>query len=322
MNPWLFEALSRAESGRRRLVRSRVGRGLGRVMGAPAIRKPLFIVGTVRSGTTLLADCLGVHPQILNVGFELSSEWHEFTGMPIATPGVDSLCCGPLTAGDLDPCTKERARRQFAELASRRGGGRHTLFLNKNPHFWNKVPYLRELFPDARFVVLSRSLRSTVASTKKLWEKMFRDWSGRHHLPEAADECWWFGREEQMDDEVLASPRTFPGGDVPVLAEYWLRTYRRLERDLGDAPTLPVAYSDFVASPVAQLRRIQTFAGIAPNPLKLPVEILQGRDERWRETLDSREQQALQAFVDEQRETLDGLRLAQWDSSGAEVDAP
>jgi len=114
---------------------------------APPLQRPIFIVGTVRSGTTLLADCLGEHPSVRHLGFELSPEWSDFANIEIACPDTQDPYCPSLTEIDVTDERRLGARRGFAELMARKGGEKHTRFLNKNPHLWNKLPFLRELFP-------------------------------------------------------------------------------------------------------------------------------------------------------------------------------
>jgi hypothetical protein len=41
-------------------------------------------------------------------------------------------------------------------------------FFNKNPHLGNNLPFVYELFPDARFIWIYRGLPSVAASLKRI----------------------------------------------------------------------------------------------------------------------------------------------------------
>jgi hypothetical protein len=299
------------ERARRRLYRTRAFQEARRSLGiaAPPLRRPIFLVGTVRSGTTFFAYCLEAHPQVINAGFELSREWHELAGIEIATPGLPCACCPPAgpeaVAGRM-----EEVRDGFARLHLAKGGWSGTRFFNKSPHLWNKLPLVRALFPDAVLLVTSRDLRSTVASTKRLWEKMAADWGGKHYLPEDPAACW--SCVPPAPSAGLDPARLFPGGDAAVIAEYWLRVYETIEREAGGfAAVLPIRHQDFVTDPLGTLRKVEGSAGLRPAGYPGLAEVQKDRNQRWRSILDSRETEALEAFVDTHRERIGRLRLAE-----------
>ncbi len=289
------------EKARRRLFRSRAFQSLG--LSAPPLQRPLFLVGTVRSGTTYFARCVEDHPQVINAGFELSKEWHELAGIEIATPGLSCAHCPP--AGPEAVAGREdQVRDGFAQLHAAKGGWSGTRFFNKSPHLWNKLPLVRALFPDAVLLVTSRDLRSTVASAKRLWEKMEKDWGMKHYLPEDPDACW------SADGPDPA--RLFPGGDAAVIAEYWLRVYETIEREAGAFDSvIAVRHQAFVTDPLGLLREVEETAGLREADYPGLAEVMKDRNQRWRSILDEREQESLEAFVDAHRERIGRLRLAE-----------
>ena len=130
-------------------------------------RRPIFMVGTVRSGSTLLANCLGEHPLIRYVGFELSGEWSQHGQAALASGHIDDAHCPTLGAEHASQAKRDALRERFANRLAEQGERPH--FLNKNPHLSNKLGFVRALFPDASLIVTGRDLRSTVASTKRLF---------------------------------------------------------------------------------------------------------------------------------------------------------
>lgn len=167
------------ERARRWVYRRQMFQSLG--FPASPLRRPIFLVGTVRSGTTYLGRCLGDHPQVINAGFELSQEWYELAGLEIATPGLPCVHCPPAVP-EAVAGREEQVRAGFAQLHMDKGGWRGTRLFNKSPHLWNKLPLVRALFPDAVLLISSRDVWSTVASTKRLWEKVARDRGIKHYL--------------------------------------------------------------------------------------------------------------------------------------------
>jgi hypothetical protein len=298
------------ERARRRLYRTHAFQETRQRLGiaAPPLRRPLFLVGTVRSGTTYFARCVADHPQVINAGFELSREWHELAGIEIATPGLPCAHCPPAgpeaVAGRTD-----QVRDGFARLHLSKGGWSGTRLFNKSPHLWNKLPLVRALFPDAVLLVTSRDLRSTVASTKRLWEKMEKDWQVRHYLPEDPEACWSVSGPDPA--------RLFPGGDAAVLADYWLRVYETIEREAGAfATVVPVRHEAFVADPVGVLRGVEQAAGLRAAGYPRLAELQTDRNRRWPQILTPEEQRSVDRFLEDHADRIVRLRLAETEVAG------
>lgn len=306
--------LAPLERARRRLYRTRVFQeARGRLgIAPPPLQRPIFLVGTVRSGTTFFAYCLEDHPQVVNAGFELSREWHEIAGVEIATPGLPCAHC-PAAGPETVDRPLEEIREGFARLHAAKGGWSSTRLFNKSPHLWNKLPLVRALFPDAVLLVTSRDLHSTVASTKRLWEKMETDWGMKHHLPEAPDACWDAVPPLSPNPDAGLDPaRLFPGGDAAVLAEYWLRVYETIEREAAAfRDVAPVRHADFTADPLGTLREVERTAGLRSAAYPALAEVQHDRNRRWRQILTPAEQEAVAHFADEHRERIARLRLAE-----------
>jgi hypothetical protein len=277
----------------------------------PTLERPVFIVGTMRSGSTLLANCLGAHPRICYVGFELSDEWSRFGGAPIAGVETADPHCPALGAEHASAAVRDALHRRFTELLAEEGGGRDGLrFLNKNPHLSNKLPYLRALFPDAALIVTGRDLRSTVASSKVLFKLTVTEDTGQHHyLPEDPDVCW--SCSPPLPAGGTDPARTFPGGDVRVIAEYWLRTYEAIDAELERFERrVLVRHRDFVAAPREELARVVRELDVPPCDFELPVEIDRRRNRKWRRILTPEERESLERFTDRHRDRILALRSA------------
>ncbi|REK17274.1 MAG: sulfotransferase, partial [Planctomycetota bacterium] len=256
----------------------------GNAMIAPAsLQRPIFIVGTVRSGTTLLAKCLGDHPEICWVhdeGTEMSTTWHTATRVSLGVPRLACEHCLPADATAATDAVREQTRSAFDALfRQERAAGEHR-FLGKNPHLWNKLPFLKALFPDAELVVTSRDLRSTVLSTQFLWMRLERQYNVRHYLPPEDDRC--FRCVSVANSADLDPARLFPGGKVTVLADYWLRAHEAIERAVASSSrAICVRHRDLVEDAATTLDHLHERLGVKPLGDRLDTEIDVSRNQRW-----------------------------------------
>jgi hypothetical protein len=197
----------------------------------------LFVIGSPRSGTTLLMRMLNVHPEILS-----RPEPHLLT--PLASLGyyktVDKASYDPFQAqlavrgfvADL-PGGEEtyvRALRAYTDTmyGEMLADTDKTVFLDKTPAYALELPFLAKLYPDAIFVVLTRHPFAIFSSFAKSF--FDDDWPAAH---------------------------TFN----PVVERY-LPAIATFLRDPPAGNTVHVRYEDLVADPHAQLRRICATANL------------------------------------------------------------
>lgn len=268
------------------------------------LQRPIFLVGTVRGGTTVTARLLGDHPLIRYVGFELAAEWSRVGRAPLAHAETDDPECPALGAEHGTAEVREALHACFVERFAE--AGVRQFFLNKNPHLSNKLGYVRALFPDASLVVSSRDLRSTVASIHR------RSLDGRRFrisLPEHHGACW---SQSPPHDLVGADPtRTFPGGDIRVIAEYWLRTYEAIDAEFTKFERAALVHHRvLMASPRAELARVTHELEIPARDFELSQTLDETRNQRWSEILSGVEQDLLDEFIVAHRDRIAALRSA------------
>lgn len=112
---------------------------------APARASPVFLVGFPRSGTTLLDTMLMGHPEA-----QVMEERPPLALVEEAIGGLDGIA-------RLDQAGVIKAREQyFAAASAYRDPQRPGLLIDKSPLYLNKVPLIRRLFPDARFILALR----------------------------------------------------------------------------------------------------------------------------------------------------------------------
>jgi hypothetical protein len=161
-----------------------------------SIDRPIFIVGPHRSGTTLLYEVLGRHPDL---GY-FNRQDRRFPGAPRmaawltrlsghdrpreAQPVWDRFKRGgddTMTAEHATPDVSVWFRRRVATTLRLRGAPR---FVAKYPRLSLRLDWLDAIFPDALFVHVQRDWRAVVNSTVNRQAKRRRrggGWFGVHH---------------------------------------------------------------------------------------------------------------------------------------------
>lgn len=120
------------------------------------IKRPLIILGAARSGTTLLGHLLARHPAV--------AYWEE--PKHIWRAGHAYRRHDVRSAEDATPKVATYIRRAFGRFLSRTG---KTHFAEKTPGNCFRVPFIAEIFPDAKFVHLIRDGRAVAASAAAQW---------------------------------------------------------------------------------------------------------------------------------------------------------
>ncbi len=230
------------------------------------VTQPVFIVGTGRSGTTLLGKVLSLHR---DVGYlnEPKALWHaavgdeDVIGSYSETPG--RYC---LTGDDATPEIIERFQRLYG--AYLRVVRRHRV-VDKYPEVIFRVPFVQAVFPDARFIWLLRDGRDTVASIAR-WSSSYRDetrtgrdsWWGR-------DDRKWLSLVEQVcaDQAILttdASELRSLTSDVDRAAVEWAVSALQGTKLLKSSPDniMLLRYEDLTANPEAAVRDTLEFCGL------------------------------------------------------------
>ena len=115
-----------------------------------------FLLGSQRSGTTILARCLDLHPEIAHF-YEPFYLWdHLIEGCPDDVPDPARFT----------PDFQRRIRASYARFSSLAG---KPVIVDKSPQHCYKVPYVHRVFPDAKWVHLVRDGRAVTLSTHKEW---------------------------------------------------------------------------------------------------------------------------------------------------------
>jgi len=190
--------------------------------------RPVFLLSMPRSGSTLLQSILSSHPDIATApepwfllslaGLRDATGSHARYNATIAQRAFTDLDrVAAERGGSIDHAIRAFTLEAYQQLADDRA----KFFLDKTPRYAAIADWLREIFPDAAFVVLWRDPRDVIAS-------MIRTWGG--------------GRWNVFlyEYDLYAGARS-------------LATFAR------DPSVLSVTYEDLVASPEITLKLIDDY---------------------------------------------------------------
>ncbi len=137
----------------------------------------VFIVGAPRSGTTILGDVLEAHPRV--------ASWYEpyFVLDRYFRGASDDVREAQEATRDV----KTFARQEFARYRRARG---KPVVVDKSPRNSLKIPFLREIFPQAKFIHIQRDGRDTVLSMHKKWRDIEKAVDERN-VKQAMLELYW-----------------------------------------------------------------------------------------------------------------------------------
>jgi hypothetical protein len=151
--------------------------------------RPIFIIASPRSGSTMLFETLAQAQDLYTIGQESHS---LIEGVPALNPGSRQFASNRLEAADATPELSALLRQRFlAELHDRDGRTSPSLpvrMLEKTPKNALRIPFLAQLFPQAQFVYLHRDIRQTLSSMIEAWQSgRFRTYP---HLPGWTGPSW------------------------------------------------------------------------------------------------------------------------------------
>ncbi|MGY4515266.1 sulfotransferase family protein [Lysobacter sp. HA18] len=223
----------------------------------PQFDRPVFIVSPPRAGSTLLFETLARARGVVTIGDESHS---LIEGIESLTPAAHDFESNILRAGDAIPAVSAALRTRFMDQLRDRDGHRvdgmsPVRMLEKTPKNALRIPFLRAVFPEARFVYLHRDPRQVIASMLESWESgRFRTYPS---LPGWDGPPW----------SLLLVPgwRELSGRPLAdIVGHQWEATTRVLLDDLAALEpdrVLGVDYAALLDDPDAELRRICDWAG-------------------------------------------------------------
>ena len=233
------------------------------------VRQPVFILGTGRSGTTVLGMVLSMHRE---VGFlnEPKALWHAIH------PEEDLI--GSYSRGharyrlDVNDATPARTRYAHRLFGAYLAASLSSRVVDKYPELIFRVPFVKSLFPDAKFLFLVRNGWDTCASIEKWSKRLGGEEGGEIHDWWGVNRRKWNLLVEQL---VIEHPDLAPhaatmhswSNQLDMAAVEWIVTMREGLKLLAQYPddVLRVTYEDLFFAPRATLESIVNFLGLSSS---------------------------------------------------------
>ncbi len=231
------------------------------------VERPAYIVGLGRSGTTILSHILSFHRQIGSLN-EPKALWHAVhAGEDLIGSYTEVPARYRLGAEDATEAARQRAHRLYGAFLLATGTRR---VVDKYPEMLFRVPFIRAIFPDARFLFLVRNGWDVVTS--------IAGWSARHGgVSNGRLENWW-GRDDRkwrlLAEEIVPEDPDLASiaGEIRGMtsehdraAVEWITAMNEGLRQAAESPGafLRVNYEELVRDPEEVLSRILSFIGVA-----------------------------------------------------------
>lgn len=227
--------------------------------------KPIFVVSAPRSGSTLLFETLINSAQLWSIRSESHRIYARFPELTYENEAQDSAC---LTADHYSPeLAKLFKHEYFQQLKNNRGilfgelkkkqRPQRAQFIEKTPRNSLNIPFLLELFPDARFIYLHRAPEENINSIIEGWERKgsfvrFTD------LPDWPLGYWCFLLPRNW--------RSMKGKSIAEIAAFqWQACNEKIMQDLAplaDNRVVSLSYQHLVEKTPKAVKRICDSLGI------------------------------------------------------------
>jgi hypothetical protein len=240
----------------------RTGHGPSEPFQVPNFERPVFIVSAPRAGSTLLFETVARFPGVWTIG----RESHDLeTDIPELHPATRQYASNRLTAADATSTISTAVQHWFSRrLQDTSGNVYRTLpaaqqpatirFVEKTPKNALRIPFLKAIFPNARFIFLYREPRQNISSLLEGWRS--RRFVAYRDMPGWPYKEWNFlliPGWQQLTDCPLAeiAARQWRVANEQILADL-----QALSRD----DWLFVTYQALIEQPAATIQQIRRFA--------------------------------------------------------------
>lgn len=223
--------------------------------------RPVFIVSAPRAGSTLLYELLAKCDALWSIDGEMQHIIDAIPALNLYRRGcrsqaLDETDADGETARIVRCCLlaaiQSHSGRKLLERARCNWPARIRL-LEKTPENALRVPFLHQVFPDARFIYLSRDLRQNVASIIEAWKHP--GFIAIPHLPGWPDAQWRFLLPDGW--------RSYRGSSLCHIAAFqWAAANKAIIDALEAIPTeqwTTVSYANLIADPAAEIERLCGF---------------------------------------------------------------
>lgn len=194
-------------------------------------KKPIFIIGLPRSGTTLLEQIMAAHSEISSAG-ELNTLSTNFNEVMLCTNKLEETVRETAMLAVIDDKGEEFSAN-FLKILNEKGG-KTSMIIDKLPQNFFQLGFINVLFPNAKIIHLKRDPMDIGLSIY----------------------CNWFSGSYNFSTNL---------GDIG----FYIRQYRNLMADWNktiELSILEVEYQALVENPEAVARGVIEFCGLEWQP--------------------------------------------------------
>jgi len=234
------------------------------------LKPPIILFGNTRSGTTIVQKVMSAHPE-LTVWYEPGALWLY------GDPGRPH---DEFNEHDATEKVKRYIRKKFLKYQEQYG---NFIVLEKTPQNILRIPYVRAIFPEAKFLYIVRNPFSFISSVEFKWQKpvtgkgvirrlkstptsQLHHYVGRFIVQQFHKRLFrhkylpiWGPRYKGIQEDLKTHDL------LTVIARQWSFCSRIAERDFSlfeKGELLRLRYEDFVDDPIKDLERICEFCGL------------------------------------------------------------
>jgi len=231
--------------------------------------KPIFVLGTGRSGTTILGTVLSLHPSVCFLN-EPKALWHSIHPEEDLIGSYSrSLARYYLYSHDASNDVIRAAHKLYGYSLALTHSER---ILDKYPELIFRIPFVKKIFPDAKFIFLVRNGWDTINSIAQWSERETIKVNGEIHN-------WWGANYRKwnfiVNDLVQGNP-LFAGREMKIkkfdnqidmAAVEWIATMHegivQFQNKTNNIYLLH--YEDLVDDPRQSLTKLLAFCELAPD---------------------------------------------------------
>lgn len=233
------------------------------------INSPIFIIGTGRSGSTLLGLILSIHKSVAFLN-EPKALWHfAYDHEDIIGNYSQQNAYYRLNENNCTERTTLLIKKLYAfyltSIFSKR-------VVDKYPEMIFRIEFIKKIFPDAKFLFLQRNAFYTCASTIK--------WIAEHQVKKKNEIQDWWGLNNRkwhlLVEQVVPLSKTLSPhiNEIKRIASHldrsaveWIASMEEGLFYLKKYPdnVLPLKYEELIQNPETTLARIFLFCNLEPD---------------------------------------------------------
>jgi len=277
------------------------------------IKKPIFIIGTGRCGSTIFHQVFSHHPYVAWLSQWCEAKPHNLEAnrwamrvldLPLPSRYLrklvypveaytlwDYYCpgfkepCRDLLREDVTPRVKKAVRNVMAQMLTQK---RHRLLIKITG--WPRISFLREIFPDAKFIHVYRDGRAVVNSW--IATRWWNGWQGPQN--------WRWGElSAEQQTRWLATDRSF----VALAGLGWeilMDAHQSARKTIPTGDFMEVRYEDLCLNPLETFQQAINFCGLGwTSNFEVTIQnfSFKNTNHKWREYLSEEQQNMLNQCI-------------------------